>query len=53
MITHFHTTRHHKPEITTRGIVLLIYFDGEKEPAVQSPLGDFYNTPQKLGAKLG
>jgi hypothetical protein len=42
VITHFHTTRQHNPEITTRGVVLLIYFDGEKEPAVQCPLGDFF-----------
>jgi len=42
VITHFHTTRHYKPEITTRGVVLLIYFDGAKEPAVQCPLGDFF-----------
>ena len=42
VITHFHTTRHYRPEITTRGVVLLIYFDGADEPAVQSPLGDFF-----------
>lgn len=42
VITHFHTTRHYQPDITTRGVVLLIYFDGEEEPAVQCPLGDFF-----------
>jgi len=42
VITHIHTTRHYKPDITTRGVLLLIYFDGEREPAVQSPLGDFF-----------
>ncbi|MBN2211436.1 MAG: DUF2961 domain-containing protein [Sedimentisphaerales bacterium] len=42
LITHFHTTRHYKPEVSTRGIVLLIYFDNETEPAVQCPLGDFF-----------
>ncbi len=42
VITHFHTTRHYRPEVTTRGVVLLIYFDNETEPAVQCPLGDFF-----------
>ena len=28
--------------MSTRGVVLLIYFDGSKTPAVQSPLGDFF-----------
>lgn len=42
VITHFHTTRHYQPHITARGVVLLIFFDGEREPAVQCPLGDFF-----------
>ncbi|MBN1444057.1 MAG: DUF2961 domain-containing protein, partial [Planctomycetes bacterium] len=42
VITHLHTTRHYQPHITTRGVVLLVYFEGEEEPAVQCPLGDFF-----------
>lgn len=42
VITHIHTTRHGQPEISSRGVVLLIYFDGESEPAVQCPLADFF-----------
>jgi len=42
IIRHIHTTRHYKPAITTRGVVLLIYFDGAPSPAVQCPLGDFF-----------
>lgn len=42
VIRHIHTTRHYKRPISTRGVVLLIYFDGAEVPAVQSPLGDFF-----------
>ena len=42
VIKHIHTTRHYKRNISTRGVVLLIYFDGAEEPAVQCPLGDFF-----------
>lgn len=42
VITHIHTTRHAQPAISTRGVVLLIYFNHEAEPAVQCPLGDFF-----------
>ena len=42
VIRHIHTTRHYKRPISTRGVVLLIYFDGTDEPAVQCPLGDFF-----------
>lgn len=42
MIRHLHTTRHYQRHISTRGVVLLIYFDGAEEPAVQCPLGDFF-----------
>lgn len=42
VIRHIHTTRHYKRPISTRGVVLLIYFDGVKQPAVQCPLGDFF-----------
>ncbi len=42
VIRHVHTTRHYKRPISTRGVVLLIYFDGAEQPAVQCPLGDFF-----------
>jgi D-arabinan exo alpha-(1,3)/(1,5)-arabinofuranosidase (non-reducing end) len=42
IIRHIHTTRHHRRPISTRGIVLLIYFDGAAEAAVLCPLGDFF-----------
>ena len=42
VIRHVHTTRHYKRPISTRGVVLLIYFDGANQPAVQCPLGDFF-----------
>jgi hypothetical protein len=42
IIRHIHTTRHHPPELTARGIVLEIYFDEAQEPAVVCPLADFF-----------
>jgi hypothetical protein len=42
IIRHIHTTRHHKPELTARGIVLEIYYDDAAEPAVSCPLADFF-----------
>jgi len=42
VIRHIHTTRHHPPELMARGIVLEIWFDDAKEPAVMSPLADFF-----------
>jgi len=42
VIKHIHTTRHYQRPISTRGVVLLIYFDDAAEPAVQCPLGDFF-----------
>jgi hypothetical protein len=42
VIRHTHTTRHHPEELFTRGIVLEIWFDDAKEPAVECPLGDFF-----------
>ncbi|MHB8955065.1 MAG: DUF2961 domain-containing protein [Pirellulaceae bacterium] len=42
IIRHIHTTRHHPPEMTARGIVLEIYFDNAEEPAVACPLADFF-----------
>lgn len=42
VIRHLHFTRHDKQEITSRGVVLEIYFDGEETPSVMSPLADFF-----------
>ncbi len=42
IIRHIHTTRHHPPALTARGIVLEIYFDGAEQPAVACPLADFF-----------
>ncbi len=42
IIRHLHSTHHYQRPISTRGVVLLIYFDGAKTPAVQCPLGDFF-----------
>ena len=42
VITHIHLTRHWPVDTMARGIVLLIYFDNEEEPAVQSPFADFF-----------
>jgi hypothetical protein len=37
-----HTTRHKPEELFARGIVLEIWFDDAKQPAVMSPLADFF-----------
>ncbi|MBN1912310.1 MAG: DUF2961 domain-containing protein [Pirellulales bacterium] len=37
-----HSTRHRPEELLSRGIVLEIYFDDAKEPAVHCPLADFF-----------
>ena len=42
IITHIHTTRHKPPELMARGIVIEIWFDDAKQPAVMSPLADFF-----------
>ncbi len=42
VIRHIHTTRHYQRPISTRGVVLLIYFDDVSQPAVQCPLADFF-----------
>jgi hypothetical protein len=42
VITHIHTTRHFPADLMSRGIVLEVYFDGAQEPAVHSPLADFF-----------
>jgi hypothetical protein len=42
VIQHIHTTRHGPKEIMARGIVIEIWFDDAKEPAVRCPLADFF-----------
>ena len=42
IIRHIHCTRHHPEELTSRGVVLEIYFDGSEAPAVICPLADFF-----------
>lgn len=42
IIQHIHTTRHSPKELFARGIVLEIWFDDAKEPAVMCPLADFF-----------
>jgi hypothetical protein len=42
IIRHIHTTRHHPKDLAARGVVLEIWFDDAKEPAVQCPLADFF-----------
>lgn len=37
-----HTTRHHPGDLAARGVVLEIYFDDAEQPAVHSPLADFF-----------
>ncbi|MBN2580995.1 MAG: DUF2961 domain-containing protein [Pirellulales bacterium] len=42
IIRHIHLTRHHPTEPAARGVVLEIWFDDAKEPAVVCPLADFF-----------
>ena len=42
IIRHLHVTRHQNEQLTSRGVVLEIYFDGAKTPAVMCPLADFF-----------
>ncbi len=42
IIRHIHLTRHSSKELSARGVVLEIWFDGDTEPAVRSPLADFF-----------
>ena len=42
VIRHIHTTAHRPEALFARGIVLEIWFDDAKEPAVHSPLADFF-----------
>jgi hypothetical protein len=42
IIRHIHFTRHNPKELAARGVVLEIWFDDAKQPAVQCPLADFF-----------
>ena len=42
IIRHIHFTRHQPKDLAARGVVLEIWFDDAKEPAVQCPLADFF-----------
>ncbi len=42
IIRHLHVTRHQDEQLASRGVVLEIYFDGAKTPAVMCPLADFF-----------
>jgi hypothetical protein len=42
IIRHIHVTRHHNEQLTSRGVVLEIYFDSATAPAVLCPLADFF-----------
>ncbi len=42
IIRHIHVTRHQNEQLTSRAVVLEIYFDGAKTPAVMCPLADFF-----------
>jgi hypothetical protein len=42
VIRHIHMTRHNNEAVTSRGVVLEIYFDGTKTPAVMCPVADFF-----------
>src|SRR5437867_1336942 len=39
-------------EFTLRGLVLRMYWDGERTPSVQCPLGDFYGAGHAKGQYL-
>jgi hypothetical protein len=42
IIRHIHFTRHNPKDLAARGVVLEIWFDDAKQPAVQCPLADFF-----------
>jgi hypothetical protein len=41
-ITHIWVTIDHKDPLSRRNIILRMYWDGESEPSVQAPIGDFF-----------
>jgi hypothetical protein len=42
IIRHIHSTRHQPKELMARGVVLEIWFDDARQPAVLCPLADFF-----------
>jgi hypothetical protein len=50
VIRHIHTTRHQPAQLFARGIVLEIWFDDAAEPAVMSPLSDFFGDGSNGGS---
>jgi D-arabinan exo alpha-(1,3)/(1,5)-arabinofuranosidase (non-reducing end) len=42
VITHIWVTINHRDELSRRNIIVRMYWDGETEPSVQAPIGDFF-----------
>jgi len=42
IITHIWVTVNHDDPLSRRNLILRMYWDGETEPSVQAPLGDFF-----------
>jgi hypothetical protein len=42
IITHIWVTIAHNPRFSRRNIIVRMYWDGETEPSVESPIGDFF-----------
>ncbi|MFC1650189.1 glycoside hydrolase family 172 protein [Candidatus Latescibacterota bacterium] len=42
IITHIWVTIAHNPRFSRRNIIIRMYWDGETEPSVESPIGDFF-----------
>lgn len=42
VITHIWVTIAHSDPLSRRNVILRMYWDGESEPSVQSPIGDFF-----------
>ena len=42
VITHIWVTINHRDKLSRRNIILRMYWDGEAEPSVQAPIGDFF-----------
>ncbi|MFH1071604.1 MAG: DUF2961 domain-containing protein [Candidatus Glassbacteria bacterium] len=42
VITHIWVTIDHRDELSRRNLILRMYWDGETEPSVQAPIGDFF-----------
>lgn len=42
VITHIWVTINHQDQLSRRNVILRMYWDGETEPSVQAPIGDFF-----------